>query len=112
METGVSLVQRMQEDAEFRQNLNACANGVERLALLKIEGYDFTRFIQIWDNLSSRQPSAGGLGQPGERASHRQGAPGFWSRISQIFSTTKAPARTGSQPYGVRRGGPSGGSSF
>jgi hypothetical protein len=52
------------------------------------------------------------LGQPGERASHRQGAPGFWSRISQIFSTTKAPARTGSQPYGVRRGGPSGGSSF
>ena len=112
METGVSLIQRMQKDAEFRQKVNACANGVERLAFLKSEGYDFTPFIQIWDNLSSSQPSAGGLGQPGERASHRQGAPDFWSRIRQIFRTTKAPARTGSQPYGVRRGGPSGGASF
>jgi hypothetical protein len=52
------------------------------------------------------------LGQPGERASHRQGAPGFWSRISQMLRTTKAPTRTGSQPYGFRRGGPSGGASF
>ena len=112
MDIGVGFIQRMQEDAEFRQKVNACANGAERLAFLKREGYDFTTFMQILDNLSSRQPSAGGLGQPVEPASYRQGVPGFWSRISQIFSTTKAPARTGSQPYGVRRGGPSGGASF
>ena len=91
METGVSLVQRMQEDAEFRQNLNACANGVERLALLKIEGYDFTRFIQIWDNLSSRQPSAGGLGQPGERASHRQALQVFGAGSAKYSVPRKPP---------------------
>jgi len=112
MEIGVGFIQRMQEDAEFRQKVEACASGVERLAFLKREGYDFTPFMQILDNLSSSQPSAGGLGQPGERASHRQGARGFWSRISQILRTTKAPTRTGSQPYGFRRGGPSGGASF
>jgi hypothetical protein len=112
MEIGVRFIQRMQEDAEFRQKVNACANGVERLAFLKIEGYDFTPFVQILDNLSSSQPSAGGLGQPGEPASHGQGAPGFWSRISQRFRPTKAPTRTVSQPYGVRRGGHSGGASF
>jgi predicted ribosomally synthesized peptide with nif11-like leader len=47
METGVALIQRMQEDAEFRQKVNACANGLERPAFLKSEGYDFTPFIQI-----------------------------------------------------------------
>jgi len=91
MDPGVRLIQRMKEDAEFRQKVNACANGRERLAFLKIEGYDFTPFMQILDNLSSSQPSAGGLGQPGVRGSHGQGAPGFWSRISQIFRATKAP---------------------
>ena len=112
MDTGVRLIKRMKEDAEFRQKVHACANGVERLAFLKREGYDFTPFMQILDNLSSRQPSAGGLGQAVEPASYRQGAPGFWSRISQILRTTKAPTRPGSQPYGFRRGGPSGGASF
>ena len=27
METGVEFIQRMQEDAEFRRKVNACANG-------------------------------------------------------------------------------------
>ena len=112
METGVKFIQRMQEDAEFRQKVNDCANGAERLAFLKKEGYDFTPFTQILDNLSSSQQSADRWAQLGTRASHRQGAPGFWSRISQIFRPTKAPARTASQPYGVRRGGPSGDASF
>jgi len=112
METGVAFIQRMQEDAEFRQKVNACANGAERLAFLKKEGYDFTPFLQILDNLSSSQPSARGLGQSGEPASHRQGVPGFWSRISQIFRSTKAPARSGSQTRGVRRGGRSGDASL
>jgi hypothetical protein len=111
METGVSFIQRMQEDAEFRQKVNACANGVERLAFLKSEGYDFTPFIQILDKLSSSQQSTGGLEQPCEPPSHRQSAPGLWSRITQIFRTPKAP-RTVSQPYGIRRGGPSDGASF
>ncbi len=111
METGVSFIQRMKDDAEFRQKVNACANGDERLAFLKKEGYDFTPFIQILDNLSSSRQSTGGLGQPGEPASPRQSAPGLWSRITQIFRAPKAP-RTGSRPYGVRRRGPSGGASF
>lgn len=112
METGVKFIQRMQEDAEFRQKVNACPNGAARLAFLKKEGYDFSPFIQILNNLASSQPSVDGLGQPGERVSHRQDAPGFWSRISQIFRPPKAPARIGSQPHGVRRGGTSGGASF
>jgi len=91
METGVAFLQRMQEDAEFRQRVNACANGVELLAFLKSEGYDFAPVMQILDNLSSSQPSAGGLGQPGVLSSHGQGVPGFWSRIGQIFRATKAP---------------------
>ena len=91
METGVSFIQRMQEDAEFRQKVNAFANVPERLEFLKSEGYDFTPFIQIFDNLSCGRQSAGGLGQPAKNTSHSQGAPGFLGRIRQIFSPPKSP---------------------
>jgi hypothetical protein len=91
METGMALIQRMKEDDEFRQKVNACANGVERLAFLKKEGYDFSPFIQICDNLSSGQQSAGGLVEPCEPAGPRRGASGFLGRIRQIFRPTKAP---------------------
>jgi hypothetical protein len=94
MQTGGAFVQRMHEDAEFRQKVNACANGAERLAFLKSEGYDFTPFLQIMDNLSSSQQSAGGLGQPGTGTRHRQGAPGLWSRITQIFRTSNNKQRS------------------
>ncbi len=94
METGVAFIQRMREDAEFRQKVNACADGVERLAFLKSEGYDFTPFLQIMDDLSSSQQSAGGLGQPGTSTSHRQGAPSLWSRITQIFHTPNTKLRS------------------
>jgi hypothetical protein len=112
MEKGVSFIQRMREDSEFRQKVNACANSLERLAFLKSEGYDFFPFIQILNNLSSCNQSAAGLGQAGKGTSHQQGAPGLWSRITQIFRTPKDSVRTGSQPHGVRRGGPSGGDSL
>ena len=87
MKTGVEFIQRMQDDAEFRQKVNACANGVDRLAFLKSEGYDFTPFMQILDNLSSCQQTSGGLRQPGKSTSPRQGGSGLWSRITQIFRT-------------------------
>jgi len=35
MKTGVELLQRMREDAEFRQKVNACPNGAARLAFLQ-----------------------------------------------------------------------------
>jgi hypothetical protein len=112
METGVEFIQRMREDAEFRQKVNACPNGAARLAFLKNEGYDFTAFTPILENLSVSQPSAGSLKQPGAGVNHGQADPGFWSRISQIFRPGKDPARTGSQPRGDRRGGASGSASF
>lgn len=91
MKTGLEFIQRMQEDAEFRRKVNACLEGEERFAFLKIEGYDFTPFVQIMKNLSSGQPSAGWLEQPGESAGPKQGASGFLGRLSQIFRTPKAP---------------------
>ena len=91
MKTGFEFIQRIQEDAEFRRKVNACPEGEERLAFLKSEGYDFSPFIQILNNLSSDKQSTGGLGHPGESASPRQGASGFLGRISQIFRATKGP---------------------
>jgi hypothetical protein len=91
MEIGMALIQRMKEDEEFRQKVNAYANGLDRLAFLKKEGYDFSPFIQVLDNLSSGQQSTGGLVQPGEPAGPRRGASSFLGRISQIFRATKAP---------------------
>jgi hypothetical protein len=90
MRTGFEFIRRIREDAEFRRKVNACSEGEERLAFLKQEGYDFSPFIQILDNLSSGQQSSGGLGRPGENASPRQGASGLLSRISQLFRATKA----------------------
>ena len=105
MDTGAAFIQRMKEDAEFRQKVDACANGMERMAFLKSEGYDFAPFIQILNKLSSCQEPAGGLGQPDKNPSQPQGAPSLWSRISQIFRTPKAPVQTGSQAYGGKRSG-------
>jgi len=85
MDTGVSFLQRMQDDAEFRQKVNACANGLDRLAFLKSEGYDFTPVMQILDNLSSCQQTPDRLVQPGKSTSPRQSGPNLWSRITQIF---------------------------
>jgi predicted ribosomally synthesized peptide with nif11-like leader len=49
MNSGFDFVQRIQEDAEFRRQVNACSEGEERLAFLKSEGYDFFPFIEIWE---------------------------------------------------------------
>lgn len=92
MKTGFEFIQRMQEDAEFRQQVNACPDGEPRLAFLKSEGYDFSPFIQILDHLSYGPPSVKGLGRPGGSAIPRKGTSGFWSRISQIFRPPKSPS--------------------
>ena len=89
MKTGFEFIQRIQEDAEFRRKVKACAEGEERLAFLRSEGYDFSPFIQILNNLSSCKQSNSGLGYPGASASPRQGAPGFFGRIRHIFRTAK-----------------------
>jgi hypothetical protein len=91
MKTGFEFIERMQEDAEFRRKVNACPEGEARLEFLKSEGYDFSPFIHILNNLSSDRQSTGGLGHPGENARPRQGTPGFLGRISQIFRATKGP---------------------
>jgi hypothetical protein len=96
MKTGFEFIQRIQEDAEFRRQVNACPEGEERLAFLKSEGYDFSPFIQILNNLSSCKQSNGGLGCPGESARPRQGASGFLGRIRHIFRATTLPVWSGS----------------
>jgi hypothetical protein len=91
MKTGIEFIQRMQEDAEFRQQVKACPGGEARLAFLKSKGYDFSPFIQILDHLSYGPPSVKGLGRPGGSAISRKGPPGFWGRIGQIFRPAKSP---------------------
>jgi hypothetical protein len=91
MKTGFEFIQRIQEDAEFRRQVNACPEGEARLAFLRQEGYDFSPFIQILNNLSSCESSNGGLGHPGASAGPRQSASGFLGRISQLFRHAKAP---------------------
>ena len=90
MKTGDEFIKRMQEDAEFRRKVNACPSGPERLAFLKSQGYDFSPFIQILNNLSTGKQSTGWPGQPGASASHEPAASGFLGRISQMFRATKA----------------------
>jgi hypothetical protein len=85
MKTGIAFLQRMQEDAEFRQKVNACPNGAARLAFLQRAGYDFTPFVQILDNLSSGQRPTGGLRGAGQNAGPRQDTSGFFGRLRQIF---------------------------
>jgi len=51
MKTGVEFLQRMQEDAEFLQKVNASPNGAARLAFLQSERYDLNPFVQILKDL-------------------------------------------------------------
>ena len=37
MKTGFEFIQRIQEDAEFRQKVNACPNGLARLAFCSVK---------------------------------------------------------------------------
>jgi hypothetical protein len=85
MKTGDKFIQRMQADPEFRCKVNACLEGEERLAFLKSQGYDFSPFIQIMNNLSYGKQSTGWPGQPVDSAGHQPTAPGFLGRLSQMF---------------------------
>ncbi len=91
MKSAAEFIKRMREDAEFRQKVDACFKGEERLAFLKSEGYDFSPFVQILNNLSSDHPSAGGVGPPGGSAIPKPGASGYLGRLGQIFRAPKAP---------------------
>lgn len=75
----------MQEDAEFREKVNAFLNSKERLAFLKSEGYDFMPFVQILDNLSSSQWPTSRLRWPGVSYIPGKARSGFLGRINQIF---------------------------
>lgn len=90
MKGAAEFFKRMQEDAEFRQKVNACLEGEERLAFLKKEGYDFSPFVKILNNLSYCHQSIGGLEAPGPSASPKPGASGFLGRLGQIFRGPKA----------------------
>jgi len=91
MKSGFDFIQRMQQDAEFRRKVNACLHSEERLAFLKKEGYDFTPFIQIINQLSSWQRSIGEFRQPGGSAIPAKGRSGLLARINQIFRAAKTP---------------------
>jgi hypothetical protein len=84
MTTGVEFIRRMQEDAEFRQQVQAQPRE-ERLTFLRNEGYDFSPYIQILNNLSSgrrtpwERPYSGGRGIPGKQTSK------FLDRIRQLL---------------------------
>ena len=91
MKTGHEFIQQMQEDEVFRRRVEDCPSGEERLAFLKSEGYDFSTFIQIINNLSSGHWPTGGLGQPGGSAIPGKSRSGFLGRVSQIFRTPKSP---------------------
>jgi hypothetical protein len=90
MKTGLEFIQRMQEDAEFRQKVNAHPQGEERLAFVRSEGYDFDPFVQILNNLSSGPRPRKEGSRRGGRAFPGVDAPGFLSRLSQILFTSKS----------------------
>lgn len=89
MKTGFEFIRRIQEDAEFRRRVHACPEGEARLAFLKKEGYDFSPFIQIMNNLSSRNQSTGGLGPSGAKAGPGRGDAGFWGRLGHKWRAGK-----------------------
>jgi hypothetical protein len=90
MKAAAELIERIKEDAGFRQKVNACQEGEERLAFLKSEGYDFTPFVQILNNLSDGQP-AGEAWPPDASAAPKPGASGFLGRLNRIFTAHKSP---------------------
>jgi hypothetical protein len=91
MKMGVEFLQRMNEDAEFRQEVNACPDGAARLAFLRTKGYDFTPFAQILDNLSSGRQPGSKVPPSTQPARPNSGASGFVGRLSLIFRAFKTP---------------------
>jgi len=94
MKTGFEFIQRMHEDAEFRQKVNACPEGEERLAFLRSEGYDFTPFVRILDNLSGSQPPIEWRQEPEGGAGPGKATSGFFGLLHKIFTAAK-PSRPG-----------------
>ena len=93
MRTGIEFIQRMREDAVFREKVNSCPGGEARLAFLKSQGYDFAPFARIMDVLSADQWSTGAGGQPEHPNISGRRSPGILTRISQMWRVTKSPPR-------------------
>jgi hypothetical protein len=91
MKTGLEFIQRMQEDAEFRRQVNACPAGQARLAFLRSQGYDFTRFIRILDYMTAGPRSLEGLPRTNRWVILANRPPGFWGRLGQIWRGFKFP---------------------
>jgi hypothetical protein len=94
MKTGFDFIQRMQEDAEFRQKVNAYPQGEERLAFLRSEGYDFRPFVRILDNLSGNRQPIDWRQEPEGGAAPRKATAGFFGLFHKIFGAGK-PSRPG-----------------
>ena len=90
MKEAAQFIKRMREDAGFREKVNACFESEERLAFLKSEGYDFSPFIQILNNLSDVHQSTGGVRPPGGSASPKPGSSSFLGRLGRLFRAPKA----------------------
>lgn len=106
MERGVAFIQRVREDARFRLKVDACANGLERLAFLKREGYDFAPFVQILNNLSSCQQSACRLGSPTKIAASNRALPVFGAASPKYSVPRKLPFKLAASFTGASATGP------
>jgi len=91
MKTGFEFIQRMRDDAEFRQKVNAYPEGAERLEFLRSEGYDFTPFVRILDNLCVQPQSVDWRQQPGASASPGKATSGFFGLLRRLFGATRVP---------------------
>ena len=91
MKTGFEFIQRMQEDDEFRQKVNAFSDSEERLAFLKSEGYDFMPFVRVLDNLSVNRQTVVWRHEPRGSASPKKATSGFFNRFRRILRSAKTP---------------------
>jgi hypothetical protein len=91
MKTGQEFIQRMKKDREFREKVHACSDRETRLAFLHSQGYDFTPFIQIIDNMSPGTRVPGSFPASPCRPRPRKNPAGFWGRLGRLWRTSKAP---------------------
>ena len=95
MKTGLEFIQRMKKDQEFREKVQACPDGETRLAFLHSQGYDFTPFIKIIDNMPVGPQVPAGFPEPGGRPRPRQRPAGFLGRLGRLWRGSKAPRAGG-----------------
>ena len=85
MKTGYYFIQRMREDAEFRRKVQAFDKVEERLAFIKSEGYDFSPFVEILNNLSASRKPVGWVARSSGKAIPGEWVYNFLGFINRIF---------------------------